>query len=213
MPRAFPARSRIRRAPSCSPWRLTLPCPRGENRSEGSGETALVDANWVKWIFLPAQKRRGNTKPFGCRVALHSNWTWLGSVASLALCGSSHEAVLHAATAAMTTSLCRLVKLCSQNRTVVKVETTDHSRKSKLEKFRGQFAVVFPVMMKVSHSNILAHLIFSQTTSKLLQQTCDHLVRRVASSLCSKLQDSSQNSKCFRLKAEDAAIGANAADH
>lgn len=74
------------------------------------------------------------------------------------------------------------------------METTDCSRKSKLEKFRGQFAVVFPVVMKVSHSNILAYLIFSQTTSKLLQQICDHLVTRVASSLCSKLQDSSQNS-------------------
>lgn len=52
----------------------------------------------------------------------------------------------------------------------------DHPGESELEQFPVQFALGFPVMMKVSHLSILMHLIFSQATSKLLQQICDHLV-------------------------------------
>lgn len=59
---------------------------------------------------------------------------------------------------------------------MVEMETKNHPSESKLEQFLIQFAVGFPVMMKVSHLNILMPLIFSQATSKLLQQICDHVV-------------------------------------
>ena len=57
-------------------------------------------------------------------------------------------------------SLCRFFKLRSQNRKTVEMETKNHPSESKLEQFPVQFAVGFPVMMKVSHLNILMHLIF-----------------------------------------------------
>lgn len=108
--------------------------------------------------------------------------------------------------------LCRFLKLSSQNRKVVEMETKNHSSESKLEQFLVQFAVRFPVMMKVSHLNILMHLIFSQATGKLLQQICDHLVTPEFHLRCAVRYRAAAKPKCFMLKAEDATVGAGAAN-
>lgn len=128
----------------------------------------------MKWIFLPARKQAGNAHGSGCRAALPSNSLGAGNVASLPACGLSRALGLPT----VLRRCAGFLKICSQNRKKkkkVEMETRNPPSESKLERFLVQFAVAFPVMMTVSHLNLLMHLSFSQATGKLLQQICGRL--------------------------------------